>query len=67
MQASHIPEPEPAPIRQPEPAYEQEPDTGYQQQEAELAPAGFQPGPNDGLCAIALYDYQACKYATLSI
>ena len=57
VQAPHIPEPEPEPVRQPEPEYQPEPDTGYQQQEQ--TSGGYKPGPNDGLCAKALYDYQA--------
>ena len=51
VQAPHIPEPEP----EPEPAYQPE-------HEPEPTAVGhFQPGPHDGLCCRALYDYQAGK------
>lgn len=48
VQAPHIPEPEPAYQPEPEPEPEPAPTTG-----------DFQPGPHDGQCARALYDYQA--------
>ena len=50
VQAPHIPEPEPAYQPEPEPEPEPAPSTG-----------DFQPGPHDGQCARALYDYQAGK------